>query len=110
MTQTGRRLYDLLRKRRTYTSIVSMGLSFFAIRASQIIKPRRQTVKMFNGLYKRISEQRSKSADLIRLQRAKRWNEKSILLAQIEREQTEESPLEAILLGSCSRHLSVRGS
>lgn len=45
-----------------------------------------KTVKMFNGLYKKISEQRSKSADLIRLQRAKRWNEKSILLAQIERE------------------------
>ena len=52
--------------------------------------------RMLSGLYKKIMQQGSQSAELKRVERAKRATERARLLADIAKEQTEEKQLETI--------------
>lgn len=48
------------------------------------------------GLYKKITHQGNQSAELKRAERAKKWAEKTEVLAEIEKEQTEKKQLETL--------------
>lgn len=56
----------------------------------------KKIVKMLGGLYKKVTQQGSESANLKRLERAKRQAEQTGILAEIEREQTEEQQLDTL--------------
>ena len=58
---------------------------------------RQQVGKMLSGLYKKTTGQGSKSAELKKLERAKKWDEQTALFAKIEKEHTEERLLELIV-------------
>ena len=52
--------------------------------------------RMLNGLYKKITQQERESAELKRIERAKKASDQARLLADIAKEQTEEKQLETI--------------
>ena len=51
---------------------------------------------MLSGLYKKTTRQGSESAELKRLERAKKWDEQTAMFAKIEKEHTEERLLEVV--------------
>ena len=57
---------------------------------------RKYVARMLSGLYKKITQQRSESAELKRLERAKKWDEQKAMFAEIEKERTEEKVLDVI--------------
>ena len=81
---------------------------------------RQHVGRMLSGLYKKIMQQGSESAELKRVERAKRASDQARLLAEIAKEQTEEKELETIAcagdmfkyceseraLGALKRHLA----
>lgn len=62
----------------------------------QIESEQKGVTKMLSGLYKRITQQGSESAISKRLERSKKASDHAKLLAEIEKEQTEEERLDAL--------------
>ena len=86
----------------------------------QIEAEQEAVAKMLSGLYKKITQQGSEAAMALRLERAKRASDQAKILAEIEKEQTEEERLDAIacacamfkrferdsVLGALDRHVA----
>ena len=62
----------------------------------QVEDEQKKVTKMLSGLYKRITRQGSESAISKRLERSQRASDQAKLLAEIEKEQTEEERLDAL--------------
>ena len=62
----------------------------------QVERENKKIAKMLSGLYKKVTQQGSESAESKRLERAKKWNEETKIFEEIEKEQTEENQLKIL--------------